>query len=135
MHRGRVRILRRMEVRLLTPAEVADATGVHRTTQYRRTKRSGALELSGGRMLVIDGELINDETELVSVLSGAPSRADMAALQARVERLEQQLQLARHEQELAAAQSAGDQAALSEIVARASDLLRNQLARGGAPRF
>lgn len=121
-----------MDIALVTPAQATREHGLSRAGAYRN---AGTLaERMADRLLVVDGRAILDPDELVAVLRSLASRAEqaeVAAQQARSaqEAMSAQLQLAAHEQELERDRAARSLAALSEIVERASTLMREQVMR------
>lgn len=115
-----------MEVTFLPVGEAARVLGRDRSGLYKRV-RSGQLLTDGqDNLVLLDGALVTSVQELVTRLqaeqasTGAlrPVEEDVRVreLQGQILRLEQELQLSRHEQELERSNAAADVTALAEAV-------------------
>lgn len=147
----------------MSVAQAASLLGRDRSGLYRRIRAGTLLTDGDDNLVLVDGETVGSVRELVERLSApgevpgdrsqpAPlvdvrdpgqGHSDVAQLAARVAQLEQELQLARHEQELERARAAADITVLSEsaeeahasaahaheLAARSTRMLRERAAR------
>lgn len=116
-------------------AKEATTQGVPRATAYRavQTFRDALAD----RVLVVDGEPVVDPDALATLLASLANRADslqqaLAASEQQRQRLEADVQIARHELELERGQTAATAPILADIVAKASQLLARNLTPPGS---
>lgn len=125
-------MLSRMDAAFASAAQATREHGLSRAGAYRNARTLS--ERIGDRLLVVDGRAVLDPEELVGLLRELSGRAEqaeraLAAAQGECDRLAGELHLARHEQELERDRAAQNLTALSEIVDRASSLMRDQVVR------
>lgn len=123
-----------MDVAFVT-ARGAVALGVPRATAYRAVQ--SFRDQIGERILVVDGEVLADPDELAALLGSLITRAESAEHALEVakqhhQRLEGDLQIARHELDLERGHAAATAPVLADIVAKVSQLLAQTLTRPGS---
>lgn len=113
----------------MTPREAIEA-GIPRTSAHRA--KDQLAQKMEGLLLVVDGGLLTSPTELLDLLTALSTRAadaeeELARVQARATRLDQELQLARHELDAQRDRAAALTPRLAAMAAQITQLLTENL--------